>query len=66
MPDHLTGVVVVFPSLGALVCDAGGAMSHAAVIAREFCIPAVVATAGGTTTIADGTPGPRGRDSRAM
>ena len=36
---------VVFPSLGGLVCDAGGAMSHAAVIAREFCIPAVVATA---------------------
>jgi len=45
---------VVFPSLGGLVCDAGGAMSHAAVIAREFCIPAVVATGGGTNTIADG------------
>ncbi len=46
---------VVFPSLGALVCDGGGAMSHAAVIAREFGIPAVVATATGTTTIADGS-----------
>jgi pyruvate,water dikinase len=45
---------VVFPSLGALVCDGGGAMSHPAVIAREFGIPAVVATAAGTTTIADG------------
>jgi pyruvate,water dikinase len=44
----------VFPSLGALVCDGGGAMSHPAVIAREFGIPAVVATAAGTTTIADG------------
>ena len=30
-------------------------MSHAAVIAREFGIPAVVATASGTTTIADGS-----------
>jgi pyruvate,water dikinase len=45
---------VVFPSPGALVCDGGGAMSHPAVIAREFGIPAVVATAAGTTTIADG------------
>ena len=56
---------VVFPSLGALVCDAGGAMSHAAVIAREFCIPAVVATGWGTTTIADGT-GSAWTVSRAM
>jgi pyruvate,water dikinase len=46
---------VVFPSLGALVCDSGGAMSHPAVIAREFGIPAVVGTVSGTTTIADGS-----------
>jgi pyruvate,water dikinase len=46
---------VVFPSLGALVCDGGGAMSHPAVIAREFGIPAVVATVSGTTTITDGS-----------
>jgi pyruvate,water dikinase len=46
---------VVFPSLGALVCDGGGAMSHPAVIAREFGIPAVVATVTGTTTIAAGS-----------
>jgi rifampicin phosphotransferase len=46
---------VVFPSLGALVCDGGGAMSHPAVIAREFGIPAVVATVAGTTIIAAGS-----------
>ncbi|MBA2625630.1 MAG: hypothetical protein H0U89_08510, partial [Acidimicrobiia bacterium] len=45
---------MVFPSLGALVCDAGGVLSHPAIIAREFAIPAVVGTGGATNTIPDG------------
>lgn len=45
----------LFPLAGALVTDHGGALSHPAVIAREFGIPAVVATGDATRRIADGT-----------
>ncbi|MEM8924871.1 MAG: PEP-utilizing enzyme [Actinomycetota bacterium] len=45
---------MLFPSLGALVCDNGGPLSHPAIIAREFGIPAVVATNDATTTLNDG------------
>jgi phosphohistidine swiveling domain-containing protein len=45
---------IVFPCVGALVCDAGGALGHAAIIAREFGLPAVVGTGIGTSTIPDG------------
>lgn len=38
----------------ALVVDIGGALSHAAVVARELGIPCVVNTGHGTTTIATG------------
>lgn len=46
---------MVFPALGALVCDSGGALSHPAIIAREFGIPAVVSTGNATTAIPDGS-----------
>jgi phosphohistidine swiveling domain-containing protein len=36
--------VVLFTKIGGLVTDAGGAVSHPAVVAREFGIPAVVGT----------------------
>jgi pyruvate,water dikinase len=45
---------MVFPSLGGLVCDAGGILSHPAIIAREFGIPAVVGTGSATATVTDG------------
>ena len=45
---------MLFPSLGALVCDSGGPLSHPAIIAREFGIPAVVATNDATSTLTDG------------
>jgi rifampicin phosphotransferase len=45
---------MVFPSLGGLVCDAGGILSHPAIIAREFGIPAVVGTGSATATVGDG------------
>jgi pyruvate,water dikinase len=45
---------VLFGSIGALVTDEGGILSHPAIIAREFGIPAVVGTRRATTTIADG------------
>jgi phosphohistidine swiveling domain-containing protein len=44
----------LFPRVGALVTDHGGVLSHPAVIAREFGIPAVVATHDGTHRIPDG------------
>jgi pyruvate,water dikinase len=36
--------VVLFTKIGGLVTDAGGALSHPAVVSREFAIPAVVGT----------------------
>jgi len=45
---------VVFPSMGALVTDAGGILSHPAIIAREHGIPAVVGTANATSVLRDG------------
>ena len=39
----------------AVVCDAGAIQSHAAIIARELGVPAVLSVAG-ITSIANGTP----------
>jgi pyruvate,water dikinase len=44
----------VFATIGAVVTDAGGALSHPAIIAREQRIPAVVATGNATKIICDG------------
>jgi len=44
----------VFPSMGALVTDIGGILSHPAIIAREHGIPAVVATGNATQVLKDG------------
>ena len=45
---------VLFAKVGALVTDSGGVLSHPAIIAREYGIPAVVATRVGTTRLRDG------------
>jgi rifampicin phosphotransferase len=45
---------VLFPSVGALVTDSGGILSHPAIIAREYGVPAVVATGNGTSALRDG------------
>jgi phosphohistidine swiveling domain-containing protein len=44
----------LFGSLAALVTETGGILSHAAVVAREYGLPAVVGAAGATRAIADG------------
>ena len=44
----------LFGSVAALVTDTGGILSHAAVVAREYGIPAVVGATGATTTIPEG------------
>jgi pyruvate,water dikinase len=45
---------VLFPSIGALITDTGGVLSHPAIIAREYQIPAVVATGNATNVLRDG------------
>jgi phosphohistidine swiveling domain-containing protein len=45
---------VLFLQAGAVVTDAGGVLAHTAVIAREYCIPAVLATGDGTRRLHDG------------
>jgi pyruvate,water dikinase len=46
--------IAIFATIGALVTDEGGILSHPAIASREFGIPAVVATRNGTETIPDG------------
>ena len=45
---------VLFPNVGALVTDAAAVLSHSAIIAREFRIPAVVGTGNATDLLRDG------------
>ncbi len=65
--------VPLFSIAGAVVSDVGGVLSHCAIVAREFEIPAVVGTQVGTTTITtgqtitvDGTKGIVYLDGRAL
>jgi phosphoenolpyruvate synthase/pyruvate phosphate dikinase len=44
----------LFATAAAVVTDTGGVLSHCAVVAREYRIPAVVGTGFGTQAIADG------------
>jgi pyruvate,water dikinase len=45
---------LVLPRLGAIVTDRGGLLSHAAIVAREFGIPAVVGCQDATRVVPDG------------
>ncbi|WP_461164269.1 PEP-utilizing enzyme [Arthrobacter sp. R4-81] len=44
----------LFRRAGAVVVDAGGIGSHAAIVAREYGIPAVMGTGSGTSTLVNG------------
>jgi pyruvate, water dikinase len=44
----------IFQKIRAAVSDIGGSMSHAAIVAREYGLPAVVGTGNATTRIRDG------------
>ncbi|MCH8850201.1 MAG: hypothetical protein IIC89_05180 [Chloroflexi bacterium] len=44
----------LFATVAAVVTDAGGALSHAAIVAREYNIPAVLGTGNATSVIKDG------------
>jgi pyruvate,water dikinase len=45
---------IVLPLLGAIVTNAGGLLSHAAIVGREYGIPSVVGTRDATSRIPDG------------
>lgn len=45
---------VLFGRVGALVTDAGGVLSHAAIVAREHDVPAVLGTVDATSRLHDG------------
>jgi pyruvate,water dikinase len=46
--------VPLFATVRAVVADSGGILSHCAIVAREFGLPAVVGTRVGTTVLKDG------------
>jgi phosphohistidine swiveling domain-containing protein len=46
--------VPLFSIVGAVVTDTGGVLSHCAIVAREFGLPAVVGTEVGTSALEDG------------
>jgi pyruvate,water dikinase len=45
---------IALPLVGAIVTDAGGLLSHAAIVSREYGIPGVVGTRDATVLIPDG------------
>lgn len=53
-PSSNPSWVPLFTIAGGLVTNTGGVLCHAAVVAREFALPAVVGTGDATTRIADG------------
>jgi rifampicin phosphotransferase len=53
-PSTDPGWTPLFLTAGALVMEMGGMMSHGAVVAREYRIPAVVGLAGATERIVTG------------
>ena len=44
----------IFPKIRAAVTDIGGVMSHAAIVCREYALPAVVGTGRATSQIVTG------------
>jgi len=44
----------LFATASAIVTDSGGVLSHSAVVAREYRLPAVVGTGNATRTFQDG------------
>lgn len=53
-PLTTPAINLVLPILGAIVTDRGGALSHAAIVSREFGIPGVVGLRDATRTIPEG------------
>ena len=46
--------MMVFRRAAAIVADTSSVLSHTAIVAREFALPAVVAAANATSSLVDG------------
>jgi len=55
VPHADVGWTPLFGTVGAVVTNSGGGLSHAAIVAREFGIPAVLSVADATSLIPEGT-----------
>jgi len=53
-PTTSAAWMMVFRRAGAIVADTGSVLSHTAIVAREFALPAVVAAANATSSLVDG------------
>ncbi|HCF82976.1 MAG TPA: hypothetical protein DER68_03195 [Ruminococcaceae bacterium] len=53
-PATNIGWTVIFPRAAAIITDIGAPLSHAAIVAREFGIPAVVGCGNATTVLKTG------------
>jgi pyruvate,water dikinase len=56
IPFTDVGWTPLFPGVGGIVAETGGLLSHTAIIAREYAIPAVVSINKATDIIKDGQP----------
>jgi len=56
-PTTSAAWTMVFRRAGAIVADTGSVLSHTAIVAREFALPAVVAAANATSSLVDGEDG---------
>ena len=54
LPDHVAGLGADLLQVKAVVTDIGGVMSHAAIVCREYGLPAVVGTGRATAQIRTG------------
>jgi len=65
IPYSDVGWTPLFASIGGIVAETGGQLSHAAIVAREYGLPAVVGVKSATRLISEGQPvsidGSRGR-----
>jgi pyruvate,water dikinase len=53
-PTTQAAWMMVFRRAGAIVADTGSVLSHTAIVAREFALPAVVAAANATSSLVNG------------
>ncbi|MGD8538609.1 MAG: PEP/pyruvate-binding domain-containing protein [Candidatus Aminicenantes bacterium] len=56
IPFTDVGWTPLFPGVGGIIAETGGLLSHTAIIAREYAIPAVVSINKATDIIKDGQP----------
>lgn len=56
IPFSDTAWTPLFPTVGGVVAETGGQLSHTAIVAREYGLPTVVGVKGATSLVRDGQP----------